>query len=204
MIEWLKLFPYWEHLAVVLAIAYLLLAVKESIWCWYCAFASTAIYTLLFWQVSLLMESALNVYYLVMAVYGWHEWRRGGKKHQGLQINRWPMKMHLMVISVVLLASTASGYLLQRHTSAALPYIDSFTTWGSVITTFMVARKVLENWLYWIVIDSVSIFLYLNRGLELTALLFAGYVVIVIFGFYRWKQQCRLETAAPSSGHALG
>jgi nicotinamide mononucleotide transporter len=69
----------WEAVAVVLAIAYLLLAVKENILCWLFAFMSTAIYTVLFWDVSLLMESALNGYYMAMAVYGWYQWTRGGR-----------------------------------------------------------------------------------------------------------------------------
>jgi len=88
----------------------------------------------------------------------------------------------------VVLISLISGYLLNRHTEAAWPYLDSFTTWASVVTTYMVTKKVLENWLYWIVIDSLSIFLYLDRGLHLTALLFVGYTVIAIFGFYQWRQ----------------
>ena len=76
----------WEACAVVLAIAYLLLAAKENIYCWYCALLSTAIYTSLFWDVNLLMESALNIYYMIMAVYGWHQWRYGGKEHSGIPI----------------------------------------------------------------------------------------------------------------------
>ncbi len=67
--------------------------------------------------------------------------------------------------------------------------MDAFTTWGAVLTTFMVARKVIENWLYWIVIDGVSVFLYIDRGLYLTAALFVAYVVIVVFGYFNWRRQ---------------
>ena len=77
-----------------------------------------------------------------------------------------------------------------------LPYIDSFTTWGSILTTWMVAKKLLENWLYWLVIDSVSIYLYLERGLFLTAALFAVYLVIVVFGYRRWHRHYRLQCAS--------
>ncbi len=176
----------WEAAAVVLGVAYLLLAMRESLWCWYAAFASTAIFLVLFWNVNLLMESALQVYYLAMAVYGWWQWQRGGAGHTELKISRWGSRQHLVAVAAVLLVSAASGALLQHYTGAALPYLDSFTTWGSVLTTWMVARKILENWLYWLVIDSVSIYLYLDRTLYLTAGLFALYLVIVLFGYRKW------------------
>ena len=179
----------WEACAVVLAIAYLLLAAKESIYCWYCALVSTAIFTFLFWDVSLLMESALNVYYMIMAVYGWHQWRYGGKEYSGIPIRTLDSKQHLLIIGAVIIISIISGLLLSQHTNAAWPYVDSFTTWGSVITTVMVAKKVLENWLYWLVIDSVSIPLYIDRGLYLTAILFMVYIVIVVVGYLSWRQR---------------
>jgi nicotinamide mononucleotide transporter len=176
----------WELAAVLLGIAYLLLAMRESLWCWYAAFISTGIFLLLFWDVGLLMESALQVYYLGMAMYGWWQWQHGGDGQQELAISSWGGRQHLLAIGAIVTASAMSGALLARHTGAALPYLDSFTTWGSVLTTWMVARKILENWLYWLVIDSVSIYLYLDRGLMLTALLFAAYLVIVIFGYRKW------------------
>ncbi len=178
----------WEAVAVLLAIAYLLLAMRENILCWYCAFFSTAIYIYLFWNVSLLMESALNVYYLLMAVYGWYQWRHGGKSKQGAQIQALGLQRNLLCLVSIAVLTIISGWLLTNNTEAAWPYIDSFTTWGSVLTTIMVARKILDNWVYWLVIDSVSIFLYLDRGLYLTAVLFMAYVVIVVFGFFHWRK----------------
>jgi len=190
----------WELLAVLLAIAYLLLALRENSLCWYCALASTAIYTGLFWDVSLLMESGLNVYYMAMAVYGWWLWR-GDKSEEGelnpnksaVEISRWPLQNHLLAWAVIAVLTLVSGSLLASKTAAALPYLDSFTTWGSVLTTWMVTRKILENWLYWIVIDSVSIFLYIDRGLHLTSLLFVAYVIIVVFGFFAWRRRMSVD-----------
>ena len=176
----------WELVAVILALAYLILAMKEHISCWYAAFISTAIYLFLFWDVSLLMESALQVFYLVMAVYGWWQWRHHADKQQDLAIHCWPLKTHLIVFATVGVLTLVFGYGLAQNTKAALPYLDSFTTWGAVITTYMVTRKVLENWIYWIVIDAASVYLYLDRGLYLTALLFMIYLVLVIVGFYQW------------------
>lgn len=188
----------WEIVAVILALAYLLLAMRENIACWYAAFVSTAIYTFLFWDVSLLMESALQVFYLVMAVYGWWQWRHHRDKQQDLHIHRWPLRTHLIVFAVVGALTGIFGYVLETTTSAALPYLDSFTTWGAVITTFMVTRKVLENWIYWFVIDGVSIYLYLDRGLYLTALLFLTYVVLVVIGFFQWLAIYQREQQNPS------
>ena len=184
----------WELAAVLLAIAYLLLAVRESLLCWYCAFVSTAIYTAIFWDVSLLMDSALNVYYMAMAVFGWYQWKYAGReqagekeKAGGVAIASLSRTQHVIIIVSITLLSLISGYLLSEHSQAAWPYVDSFTTWGSVITTYLVARKYLENWLYWIVIDTVSIPLYLDRGLNLTALLFGTYAIIAIAGYFSWK-----------------
>jgi len=183
----------WEAAAVILAIAYLLLAVRESIWCWYCAFFSTAIYIVLFWNVSLLMESALNLYYLLMALYGWYQWRYGGSHSSGVRIHLLGLRRNGLVIVAILIMTVLSGALLSRYTSAAWPYVDSFTTWGSVVTTFMVAKKILENWLYWLIIDSISMSLYIDRGLYLTAFLFMAYLVIVVFGFLKWHRQFLAE-----------
>lgn len=185
----------WELAAVLLAMAYLLLALRENSLCWYCAFASTIIYVALFWNVSLLMDSVLNIYYMIMAVYGWYQWRRGGVLHRGVEIVSWRTKNHVTAGVAVLAASALSGWLLTHSTTAAWPYVDSFTTWGSVLTTWMVAKKVLENWLYWIVIDGISIGLYIDRGLNLTALLFFAYVIIVVFGYFAWRRQMEMQHA---------
>ena len=185
----------WEVTAVVFALAYVLLAVKENVLCWLFAFLSTAIYTALFWNVSLLMESALNVYYMAMAVYGWYQWTRGGSNGDNhphaLAVQTMSLNQHALVIGVIVAFSLVSGYLLTEHSSAARPYVDSFTTWASVVTTYLVARKFLQNWLYWIVIDTVSIFLYIDRGLNLTALLFVAYVIIAMAGYFKWREHLR-------------
>jgi len=192
LLETVLVMSPWEAAAVVFAIAYLLLAVRENIWCWLFAFVSTAIYTVLFWDVSLLMESALNVYYMVMAVYGWQQWTRGGSNADGkpntLAIQTMSARQHILVIVLIVTLTFVSGSLLGEYSSAAWPFVDSFTTWASVITTYLVARKYLQNWLYWIVIDSVSVPLYMNRGLNLTALLFMAYIIIAIFGYLGWRK----------------
>ena len=186
---------FLEVTAVVFAMAYLLLAVRENVWCWLFAFISTAIYTVLFWDVSLLMESALNVYYMLMAVYGWYQWTRGGTNGDelphALAVRSMSGAQHALTITAIVVLSLVSGYLLGEHSTAVWPYVDSFTTWASVITTYLVARKYLQNWLYWIVIDTVSIPLYIDRGLNLTALLFVAYVIIAVVGYFKWRDHLR-------------
>ena len=177
-----------ELTAVVFAIAYLILAVKENSLCWYAAAISTLIFLAIFWEVKLYMESGLQVFYLAMAAYGWYQWRSADDGSAGLQISMWTMGQHAIALTLIALLTFLSGYLLQSATDAQLPYLDSFTTWASVVTTFMVARKVLENWIYWLVIDSISIYLYLDRELYFTSMLFAVYIVIVFFGWFSWSR----------------
>ena len=177
-----------EVVAVLLAVAYLVLAIRQNIWCWAAAFASTSIYLVLMYQAQLYMESALQVFYLGMAIYGWSQWRGGQGAGHSLPVSCWRPVRHLVLITSVLLATLISGKLLSEYSTAALPYADSFTTWGAIVATFMVARKILENWWYWFVIDSVSIYLYINRELYLTALLFAGYLVLIIIGYLSWRK----------------
>ena len=176
-----------EIVSVVFGLLYVVLAARENPWCWPAAFIGTGTAILLFWDASLLMESALNVYYLLMAVYGWWRWQHGGTQQSELRIQRFGIKQHAICAVIVMTLTVASGSLLASNTSAALPYLDSFTTWAAVITTWMIANKILENWLYWIVIDSLSVFLYLERGLVLYAMLFVAYTFIAVFGYFKWR-----------------
>jgi nicotinamide mononucleotide transporter len=183
-----------ELLAVVMAILYLLLAIRENIWCWFCAAISTAIYVYLFAEARLYMESALNVFYFAMAVYGWQVWYRGARRDGSLAVSTWPPTTHAVAVSLIIAASAASGTLLSIYTNAAYPYVDSLTTWGAIWATFLVARKVLENWWYWLAIDVASVFIYWARDLQLTSLLFIIYVIMIPFGLVSWTRSYR-ETA---------
>ena len=178
----------WEVAAVLLALAYLVLAIRENIACWAAAFLSTSIYIVLMFQVGLYMESALQLFYVAMAVYGWYSWTHGEGPGHRLEVSSWPLRRHIAPLSLILLFSLCSGFLLDNFSEAALPYLDSFTTWGAIVTTWMVARKIIQNWHYWFVIDSVSVYLYISRGLVLTALLFVLYLVLVVIGYRQWRK----------------
>jgi len=186
----------WTELtAVILAVAYLLLAIRQNIWCWFCAAVSTTIYVYLFFQANLYMESVLNVFYFGMAVYGWYAWR-GGNADDDLPVSVWSARIHLYAVSAIICSAAASGFLLAAFTDAAYPYIDSATTFAAIWATFLVARKVLENWWYWLVIDAVSVLIYWTRGLEATAVLFVLYVVLIPIGLAAWTRSYRQQQPA--------
>jgi nicotinamide mononucleotide transporter len=184
-----------EAIAAALGLAYLLLAMRRSLLCWLCAFVSTAIYLVLFAKAALYMQSALQVFYLVMAVYGFIDWRKGRTQEAGVLIRTWTVRQHVLAMVAVGVATAINGWLLD-HTDAAAPYLDSFVTWSSVITTWMVARRVLENWLYWIVVDALAAYLYFTQGLLVTTILFVIYLGIVVRGYFVWRQERRAQTQA--------
>jgi len=177
-----------ELIAVVGAVGYLLLAIRQNILCWFFALVSTAIYIGLFIDAKLYMESVLNGFYFVMALYGWYFWRTGGDRQSSLPVTRWHFSIHLAGIAAIAAISMLCGALLDRYSDAAFPYVDSLTTFSAIWATFLVARKVLENWWYWLVIDVVSIFLYWARDLHLTSLLFLAYVAMIPFGLIAWTR----------------
>jgi len=175
-----------EIVAVVAAILYLVLAIRENIWCWLFAFVSTSIYIYLFHSVSLLSESLLNIYYLIMAVYGWFKWRQGDKNNLR-KIVSWPFKKHALLILLTGLMVPLLGYIM-THFNASVPYLDAFTTCFAVLATVMVAHKVLENWHYWLIINIISVYLYVNKGLHLTAAMYTLYVILTVIGYFKWKK----------------
>jgi nicotinamide mononucleotide transporter len=178
----------WEWTAVVLAFAYLLLAVRRSQWCWGAALISSVIYLVLMAHAHLYMQTLLQVFYLAMAVYGYLQWRSERDQVGELEMVRWSWSIHMAVAGVVLIVSALNGWLLSSQADAHAPYLDAFVTWGSVVTTWMVARRVIENWLYWIVVDAVAAGLYFDQGLRVTALLFIAYIGIVIHGYFVWRR----------------
>ena len=181
-----NMFIALEIFAVIFALLYLFLAMKQNIACWYAAFISTLIYIIIYWDVSLYMESLLNFYYLLMAIYGWINWNKKSQIDKNYVIS-WSYQNHIVVILLILILTVISGFSLQI-TDAVYPYLDSFTTWASVITTFMVAQKILSNWIFWIIINSIAIFLNFDRELYLTVILLMTYQVMSVYGYYQWRK----------------
>lgn len=176
-----------EGVAVVAAVAYLVLAIRQHISCWYFAGLSSALYVYILFDARLYMESVLSVFYFAMAVYGWFSWSRRGSA-EPLAVTTWAPRTHTIALATVALLSATTGYLLSSQTDAAFPYVDSLTTWAALWATFLVARKVLENWWYWLAIDLTLIVVFSLRELELTALLYLLYVLMIPFGFLSWRR----------------
>jgi nicotinamide mononucleotide transporter len=202
----------WEMIAAVLAVAYLVLAMRRSLWCWLCAFISTVIYIVVMARSGLVMDTLLQIYYLIMAVYGYIEWKKGKEDAGEVRVVTWRYTQHLLAIAVVLALTAINAYALQylapMLTAWSLkmnlgyvqfvrsPWLDSLVTWGSVLTTWMVARRILENWLYWIAVDGIAAGLYYSRGLKATAVLFVIYVIMVVYGYFQWRKGNALAEAA--------
>ncbi len=127
--------------------------------------------------------TAFQVFYLFMAFYGYYHWN---KKEQSLQISEWSISKHLFILIVGAILTFLMGFYFVTYTDSKIPIVDSFTTVFSIISTYMVTKKILENWLYWIVIDTVSVYLYFSRDLHLTSLLFIAYTIIAIAGYFTW------------------
>ena len=177
-----------EITAVIFAILYLILAVKQNILCWIAGIISSVLYFFIMQKAGLYMEAYLQVFYVVMGIYGWSQWSASNASNPSFIVNTWSKYQHMITISIILALSLLSGFLMERYTDAALPFLDALVSWGAVVATYMVAKKLLENWIYWFVIDATSIFLFIERGLWLSAVLFATYLVIIFFGYQSWNK----------------
>jgi nicotinamide mononucleotide transporter len=176
-----------EIIAAVLAVVYLLLAIRQQLACWVAAFISSCLYVWVMFGARLYMESVLNAFYAAMALYGYWQWTHG-VSGRGLEVSRWSASRNAVGLLAVVGMSIVSSYFLRRFTPAAWPFMDSMTAWASVFATFLVARKVYENWHWWLVIDSLSLWLYFTRGLYLTMLLFGLYLLMIVMGMREWSR----------------
>ena len=176
-----------ELLAAALALVYVPLAIGQRLSCWIAAFVSSVLYAWVFFAAHLYMDSGLQVFFAAMAVYGFWQWQHG-KAGAPLAVSRWPIARHALAARAVVALSLVTSFFLRRFTPAAMPFLDSIVTWSSVFATFLVARKVYENWHWWVVIDSVSLCLFFTRHLYLTVLLYGLYVVLSIIGMREWRR----------------
>ncbi|PHR49633.1 MAG: hypothetical protein COA32_00450 [Fluviicola sp.] len=175
---------FLEWIGVVTGVTYVLLAAKKIILCWLFALISTAIFVILCFQQKLFIESGLQVFYFAMAIYGWTNWSKDETKN--LPIQTWPIQYHLINISLSAIVAYGLGYFMSVFTSQESPFLDAFTTIFSLAATFMVAQRVLGNWIYWIIIDVGLAYLYSTRGLELAGLQYFIFSIIAIFAWYSW------------------
>ena len=176
-----------ESLAVLFSLLYVILAAKENIWCWAAALISVSLYIYICYTAKLYPETGLQIFYLIMAIIGYFTWNKKSKE----KIKEWSEFKHLIIIILGALFSFIMGFYFFTYTESAMPIIDSITTTFSIIATYMVVKKVLGNWLYWIVIDLLSVYMYFHRDLHLTSLLFVAYATIAVFGYISWSYRIK-------------
>jgi nicotinamide mononucleotide transporter len=185
---------HWAEITgVFCGLVYVILAARENIWCWFWGILNALVSIYLFFAIKLYAESILYLFYFFAGIYGWYAWKYARRVSQQHGIVEWTWSRHLLVVLAGVAGSLGVYFLLQNYTDAQKPLIDAHTTIFSFIATYMVTRKVLSNWLYWIVIDAVSVGLYASRGLYLYALLMLLYTILAIYGYWEWRKSRRLE-----------
>lgn len=176
-----------ELAAAALGVAYILLAIRQHRACWIAGGIGTAIYAKVFLDAGLPMQAALQVVYVAMAAYGYFSWRRD--QGRAAPVRRWSLARHLGALAAVGLATVVSAPLAAEHALAAAPVADSLGTWASLVATWLLARRVVENWLWWIVVDTGLAALFAAQGLLPTAALYLTYALLAVAGWRRWRRE---------------
>ena len=182
-----------EFLGLVSGVLYLLLIIREVKWAWPLAFVTGSAIAYSAFQKNLYMETALQVYYIVMAVVGWFSWNTKKEVNQTIKIRRWPVKYHIFLISLSLLCTFLFSYLLDLYTDQSMSFLDSFTTIFSLSITWMVTQKILENWIYWLVINSLNIYLMYMNDMKWMTILAVIYTLMSIQGLITWYKKYKEE-----------
>lgn len=180
-----------EWIAVLSSLFYIVFIARKNSRAWFFALVGSSIYVYLCFISQFYLETILQLFYVSMAIIGWLLWNK--KQEIPFKIIQWKGKQHMVNILISSILTLILGNFFQVYTDQALPYLDAFTTVFSISATFMVAYKVLENWLYWIVIDIASMPLYAYRDLNLTVALFGIYTIVAIVGFVRWRRTFKLQ-----------
>lgn len=183
-----------QLIALITGVVYVVLAVVEKPLCWVFGIVSCA---LIAWEdftnFRLYADGVLQLFYVAMGFWGLYQWQFAPKKAGVLPITRWNGGKHMITIAAALLISVPLWMLLDEFTDAVYGYIDSATTLLSLAATWMLVKKVLSNWAYWIVIDAVYVVMFLDRGGHLVALLYVIFLVVAVFGYIAWSRSYRVQ-----------
>src|SRR6218665_75040 len=153
-----------EWLIFITAMVYVVLAAAENVWCWLFGILSSAFSVYLCFSGHLFLESGLNVFYVAIGVYGWYQWLYGSKEKKEAPIISYFFRKNLFLIGIGILIWVPVGIIAQNYSTQVLPFMDAFITAFSIIATWMTAKKIIENWLYWVAIDGLAVVLYAYRG----------------------------------------
>ena len=179
-----------EWLATITGFICVYLAARQHILNWPVGIISVGTYLFIFYQTKLYGDAVLQIYFLITAVYGWFYWSQSHRKKER-NIVAFTAKQMLLTVFVVTLLWVALGWMLANWTDSDVPYIDGFCTAMSFVAQFLMTRKVLQNWLLWVIVDIAYIPLYLYKGLLLTALLYIAFAIIAWNGYRNWKKTYR-------------
>lgn len=176
----------------VLGLIYILLEYKASIWLWLVGIIMPALDIILYWQHGLYGDSAMAVYYMLAAVYGWIVWRWFSKKDNKKQksesgISAMPIKTYLPAFLFFAFAWAVTYWVLAAYTNSTVPLLDSFTNALSFVGLWALAKKYIEQWFFWIIVDVIACYLYIIKGIPFKAFLYGLYVVIAVAGYFKWR-----------------
>ncbi len=178
-------------IATLTAVIYVILALKENILCWSFGIISSSLSIYVYYQELLWYEAILNFAYVILGFYGWMVWRKKSASESTQIISKIKISLFLIILSGGVLVSLVLGYISKTYTASTLPFADAAITTLSIIATWMTAKKYLENWIVWIVVDGFAAGVYIYKGPELYlfALLFIFYSFIAIAGYYSWRRK---------------
>ena len=188
-----------EIVGVILGLVYVALAIRENRACWVAALLSTLAYLWVFYQAGLYMQAFLQVYYVMIALYGWRAWTTHPEK-PALLVSRSPWMHHCFGLLFLAIATALTAHWLTTQTASAAPMLDSLTTWASVYATWLMARKKIDNWPWWLVVDSLILLLCWQQALYASVVLYSGYLVLVLIGWRSWVAELRVRMSDPVSG----
>jgi nicotinamide mononucleotide transporter len=189
----------WTELIGSLAgVLFVILAVRQNIWTFPVAIVSSLFYIVVFSRQTLYADAALQVMFIALAAQGWYLWRRGSPDRHGVVVRRTPRRAWLpLALSLAVLVAALYAFLI-TFTDSNAPQLDSVITGLSIVSQFMMNRKWIENWALWIITDTFSVGVYLFKGLNLTAGLYAFLTVMAAVGLWSWRKELRTETTVDS------
>lgn len=176
-----------EIIAVILGLACVWLTVRQHIGCWPTGLAMVVLYIFIFFRAKLYSDMLLQVIYVVLQIYGWYAWLHGGPDRKSLQVHRLSERSIGPWLLACVVSTAALGGVMHAKTDASFPFVDAFATVASLIAQWLMGRKILESWLVWIVVDLVSIGLYLGKELYLTAGLYLVFLGMATWGWFAWR-----------------
>ncbi len=182
-----------EIIAVMLGVIAVFLSTRQNVWTFPLGIISVFLYIEIFYDVKLYADMGLQVFFIVLQVYGWYEWLYGGENKTMLHVTRIPVRSGGICIVIVVAGTIVLGYTLHRLTDASLPYIDSLLAVLSMVAQWMLARKYLENWTIWAVVNVGSILMYAYKELCFTTILYGVYLILAVMGYREWKKQLSLR-----------